>query len=145
MQKYSFLQKLGEFTAVLAFLYAWFLVQYVCIRPQNVLPVEQIAKSTFTSSLIYAIVIYGVFYVFCRRRSRPDLFLKVSSGMAVVGFMLWYFVKTIAETPAALIPYTSTAHLHLDGAAANWLAILSDPIFLMPVFAFVYGKKRKML
>ncbi len=143
MQKYTFMQKLGEFLLVLVFLYAWFLVQYICIRPLNAVPVETIAKSTFTSSVIYALVIYGVFNAFCRKRFRPEMYLKVSIGISVIGFILWYFVKTIAETPASLIEYTSTAHLQLNGATANWLAIISDPLFLMPIFAYVYGKKRK--
>ena len=137
------MQKFGEFLLVLVFLYAWFLVQYICIRPLNAAPVVVIAKSTFTYSFIYALVVYGVFYAFCRKRYRPQAYLRTSIGIAVAGFCLWYFVKTLGETPASAIEYTTTAHLHINGVTANWLALLSDPLFLMPVFAYIYCKLRK--
>ncbi len=136
------MQKFGEFLLVLVFLYAWFLVQYICIRPLNVTPVDVIAKSTFTYSLIYAVVVYGVFYTFCRKRYRPKAYLRTSIGIAIVGFCVWYFVKTLGETPASAIEYTTTAHLHINGVTANWLALLSDPLFLMPLFAYGYNKRR---
>jgi len=144
--RYSFVRIFGEFCLLVAALTCWFLAQHVAFRPPPVQPGEAwlILNRAFDASLLYSVVIYLMFYLCCRRRQRADVFFNISLGVALLGVLLC--VAQILITPAVKggdPGYTSLLHLPMNLNSLRWLGFATDPLLLLPAFAFFYLERHR--
>lgn len=135
--------KYAEFGIVVLALFAWFLVQYILIRPPGLQGFADIVRTNLIAALFYGLVIYGMFYACCRKRRRPDLFFNISLVVACIGIVLWCVTRMWLQQNISPVGYVSIAHLPLTMSSAALLGLITDPLLLLPVFALYYRQNAR--
>lgn len=143
--RYSFARLLGEWCLLVAALTCWFLAQHVILRPPPQQPgeIQLIINRALEASLLYSSVIYFIFYACCRRRQRADLFFNISLSVALLGLVLCVAQILILPAPKGDPGYTSLVHLPMNLNSLRWLGFATDPLLLLPAFAFFYLERHR--